>query len=63
VTYEGWGHGVYTHSDCTHAAVDNYLTALTVPEDGTRCAAVEPPAASVRAAVPAQRTPMWGTPR
>jgi pimeloyl-ACP methyl ester carboxylesterase len=60
VTYDGWGHGVYTHSACTHAAVDNYLTALTVPKDGTHCAAVEPPVASVRAAAP-QRTAMWGT--
>jgi len=43
LTYEGWGHGVYDRSDCTKGASDNYLINLTVPRDGTRCAAVEPP--------------------
>jgi pimeloyl-ACP methyl ester carboxylesterase len=43
LTYEGWGHGAYDRSACTRGAVDNYLTSLTVPHDGTRCAAVEPP--------------------
>lgn len=42
VTYDGWGHNVYRRSDCTRGAVDPYLTALTVPENGTRCAAVNP---------------------
>ena len=42
LTYEGWGHGVYDRSDCTRGATDGYLVNLTVPRDGTRCAAVEP---------------------
>jgi pimeloyl-ACP methyl ester carboxylesterase len=42
LTYEGWGHGVYDRSECTRGAVDDYLTDLVVPADGTRCAAVEP---------------------
>ncbi|MFB6392295.1 alpha/beta hydrolase [Polymorphospora lycopeni] len=42
LTYEGWGHGVYDRSDCTRNATDAYLIDLTVPRDGTRCAAVEP---------------------
>jgi pimeloyl-ACP methyl ester carboxylesterase len=44
LTYEGWGHGVYRRSDCTRGATDAYLLNLTVPRDGTRCAAVEPQA-------------------
>ncbi len=43
LTYEGWGHGVYDRSTCTQGATDAYLITLTVPRDGTRCAAVEPP--------------------
>ena len=31
LTYEGTGHGVYTRSDCTRAAADNYLLALKTP--------------------------------
>lgn len=46
LTYEGWGHGVYTRSDCTLGAVDTYLTTLKAPKDGSRCAAVEPPSAA-----------------
>ncbi|MET1073008.1 MAG: alpha/beta hydrolase, partial [Umezawaea sp.] len=42
LTYEGWGHGAYPRSDCTRGATDAYLIDLTVPRDGTRCAAVEP---------------------
>ena len=37
LTYEGTGHGVYTRSDCTRAAADNYLLALTTP--GPSCPA------------------------
>ncbi|MEO6089902.1 MAG: alpha/beta hydrolase [Umezawaea sp.] len=43
LTYEGWGHGVYGSSACATSKSDNYLINLTVPRDGTRCAAVEPP--------------------
>jgi pimeloyl-ACP methyl ester carboxylesterase len=50
LTYEGWGHGVYDRSDCTKGATDGYLVNLTVPRDGTRCAAVEPPALEVASA-------------
>jgi pimeloyl-ACP methyl ester carboxylesterase len=58
VTYEGWGHGVYGTSDCTTKAVDDYLLKLTVPRDGTRCAAVEPPIGTQRVqTVPA--LPRW----
>ncbi|MFI0778356.1 alpha/beta fold hydrolase [Streptomyces sp. NPDC021212] len=42
LTYEGAGHSVYGRSDCTRGAADGYLTALKVPDDGSRCAAVEP---------------------
>ncbi|WP_245886526.1 alpha/beta fold hydrolase [Umezawaea tangerina] len=42
LTYEGWGHGAYDRSECTLGASDDYLVDLTVPRDGTRCAAVEP---------------------
>ena len=45
LTYEGWGHGAYRRSDCTRGTSDDYLVTLTVPRDGIRCAAVEPPAA------------------
>jgi pimeloyl-ACP methyl ester carboxylesterase len=46
LTYEGWGHGVYNRSDCTKGATDAYLINLTTPQDGTRCAAVEPTTAA-----------------
>lgn len=42
VTYEGWGHGVYDRSACTRRVTDRYLLNLTVPKDGSRCAAVPP---------------------
>lgn len=42
VTYDGWGHAVYPHTDCTRGVVDSYLISGTVPKDGTHCAAVEP---------------------
>ncbi|MBB5955526.1 pimeloyl-ACP methyl ester carboxylesterase [Saccharothrix tamanrassetensis] len=44
LTYEGWGHGVYSRSACTRGASDSYLIERKVPRDGTRCAAVEPSA-------------------
>lgn len=40
--YEGAGHSVYGRSDRTRDAVDGYLTALWVPRDGSRRAAVDP---------------------
>jgi pimeloyl-ACP methyl ester carboxylesterase len=43
VTYLGWGHGAYGHSDCTITTVDNYLIGTTLPPKGTTCAAVPPP--------------------
>jgi hypothetical protein len=42
LTYEGWGHGAYNSSPCAKAAIDRYLTSLTLPAPGTRCPAVEP---------------------
>ncbi|MEW9552272.1 alpha/beta fold hydrolase [Nonomuraea sp. NPDC050783] len=42
LTYEGWGHGVYGMTECTTAAMDDYLLSLTVPAKGTRCPAEEP---------------------
>ena len=44
LTYEGAGHRVYGRSDCVNDAADGYLTALKVPRDGSRCAAVDPAA-------------------
>lgn len=58
LTYEGAGHSVYGRSECTRGAVDNYLTALRVPEDGSRCAAVDPVAAD--APPPAARSTTTG---
>ncbi|WP_091107680.1 alpha/beta hydrolase [Micromonospora citrea] len=40
LTYEGWGHGNYTRSDCVRDAVDRYLISVDVPADGTSCPAV-----------------------
>ncbi|WP_112261883.1 alpha/beta fold hydrolase [Lentzea terrae] len=45
VTYEGWGHGVYDRSECTLKINNEYLVSLKLPRNGTKCAAVEPPAA------------------
>ncbi|ATE58054.1 hypothetical protein CNX65_08175 [Actinosynnema pretiosum] len=42
VTYGGAGHGVYQRSACTRGVADAYLLGGVVPEDGTRCPAVEP---------------------
>jgi pimeloyl-ACP methyl ester carboxylesterase len=43
VTYLGWGHGAYPHSDCTEGTVDDYLINGTLPAPGATCAAVPPP--------------------
>jgi hypothetical protein len=37
VTYEGEGHTGYGDSDCVQDAIDDYLLALKVPEDGLTC--------------------------
>lgn len=42
LTYDGWGHGVYTRSECTRTINDRYLVDLKLPAEGTHCAAVEP---------------------
>ncbi|GAA4618957.1 alpha/beta hydrolase [Saccharopolyspora hordei] len=42
LTYDGWGHGVYSRSECTTSAVDRYLVDGVVPPQGTHCAAVPP---------------------
>jgi pimeloyl-ACP methyl ester carboxylesterase len=42
LTYQGWGHVAYSHSDCVKAAVDRYLTDLTLPAEPASCPAVEP---------------------
>ncbi|MFC4586429.1 alpha/beta hydrolase [Sphaerisporangium corydalis] len=57
LTYEGWGHGVYGHGDCTTRAFDAYLVSLTLPARGTRCPAV-PPSAETGL----QRRPSWPGP-
>ncbi|WP_214408624.1 alpha/beta hydrolase [Sphaerisporangium fuscum] len=70
LTYDGWGHGIYGHSDCTTGTIDSYLVSLALPARGTHCPAVEPPAQ-----LKAQRPPLplppgplpavpgWGLPR
>lgn len=42
LTYQGWGHVAYSHSDCVSAAVDRYLTDLTLPAADATCPAIEP---------------------
>ncbi|MEV6343927.1 alpha/beta hydrolase [Actinoplanes sp. NPDC051851] len=42
VTYEGWGHVAYSHSDCVRGVVDRYLVGLRLPEAGTSCPAIAP---------------------
>ncbi|MDI6101550.1 alpha/beta hydrolase [Actinoplanes sp. NEAU-A12] len=42
LTYQGWGHVAYSHSDCVSAAVDRYLTDLALPAAGATCPAIEP---------------------
>jgi pimeloyl-ACP methyl ester carboxylesterase len=43
VTYQGWGHGAYGHTDCTVGYVDRYLIGQQLPPRGASCAAVPPP--------------------
>ncbi|WP_435824029.1 alpha/beta hydrolase [Actinoplanes missouriensis] len=42
LTYEGWGHVAYSHSDCVSGAADRYLIDLTLPAAGATCPPVEP---------------------
>ncbi|WP_229069815.1 alpha/beta hydrolase [Actinoplanes sp. DH11] len=42
LTYDGWGHVAYSHSDCVSGAVDRYLTALTLPAPDVTCPPVAP---------------------
>jgi pimeloyl-ACP methyl ester carboxylesterase len=42
LTYDGWGHGVLTASECTVDAGTDYLVDRRLPRPGTHCAAVEP---------------------
>ncbi|MEV5413199.1 alpha/beta hydrolase [Thermopolyspora sp. NPDC052614] len=43
LTYDGWGHGVYSlGSACAAAATERYLLSLRTPPPGSRCPAVEP---------------------
>ncbi|MFD1044673.1 alpha/beta hydrolase, partial [Kibdelosporangium lantanae] len=58
VTYDGWGHAAYPHTDCTRGVVDNYLVSGTVPRDGTHCAAVEP-SARMAESTPKVIVPKW----
>ena len=39
LTWEGEGHTAYLKSECVTEAVDTLLVDLTLPDDGTRCAA------------------------
>ncbi len=58
VTYEGSGHVVYSRTACTRAAADNYLLDLTVPANGTRCAANDP-ALATRTSAEVETTGRW----
>jgi pimeloyl-ACP methyl ester carboxylesterase len=40
VTYDGWGHVVYSRTPCVNGVVDRYLLELRRPPAGTRCAGV-----------------------
>jgi hypothetical protein len=42
LTYDGWGHGVWSSSDCMTDAAITYAVDLRPPKPGTHCAAVEP---------------------
>ncbi|CAM04943.1 alpha/beta hydrolase family protein [Saccharopolyspora erythraea NRRL 2338] len=42
LTYDGWGHGVYSRSECTTRAADRYLIDLRMPPEGAHCPAVPP---------------------
>jgi pimeloyl-ACP methyl ester carboxylesterase len=42
LTYDGWGHGVWSSSDCMTNAALTYLLDRGLPKPGTHCAAAEP---------------------
>ncbi|TWG08720.1 alpha/beta hydrolase [Saccharopolyspora dendranthemae] len=42
LTYDGWGHGVYTRSECTAKVTHDYLIDGAMPAEGAHCPAVEP---------------------
>ena len=42
VTYDGWGHGVYSQSPCAREITDTYLISLQLPPRGTHCPALPP---------------------
>ncbi|WP_162259399.1 alpha/beta hydrolase [Phycicoccus sp. Soil803] len=39
ITWEGFAHAAFTRDPCIDALVDAYLISLSLPSDGTRCAA------------------------
>ncbi|MET7769793.1 alpha/beta hydrolase [Nocardia sp. NPDC005366] len=39
VTWQGWGHPVFTHSGCAQRALLDYLKTAKLPADGTACPA------------------------
>lgn len=39
VLWQGWGHPVFTHSDCAKQSIIGYLNDATLPADGTVCPA------------------------
>ncbi|OUC94876.1 alpha/beta hydrolase [Streptosporangium minutum] len=44
LTYDGWGHGVYSmDSGCVTAATERYLIDLRTPARGAHCPAIKPP--------------------
>ncbi|MEV4352187.1 alpha/beta hydrolase [Actinoplanes sp. NPDC049596] len=42
LTYDGWGHVIYSRSPCVATAIDKYLTTLAVPAARTTCPKVDP---------------------
>ncbi|MEU5695512.1 alpha/beta hydrolase [Actinosynnema sp. NPDC020468] len=49
VTYEGWGHGVYTRTPCTRSTTDTYLLTTRLPTADLTCAAPTTPVPGARA--------------
>lgn len=39
LSWQGWGHPVFTHSGCAQTAMLNYLKEATLPADGSACPA------------------------
>jgi len=39
VTWQGWGHPVFTHSGCAQRALLDYLKTAKLPADATACPA------------------------